>query len=74
MLDATGCRHWASITADSSKMDISTPFFCVFSSSTCRKWSRVGAKAPVFNRGMTYQSDRKDLNKVTEYFVGGGLN
>jgi hypothetical protein len=47
MLDATGCHHWASIATQ-------MPFFCVFSSSTCRKRSRVDAKAPVFNRGMTW--------------------
>ncbi len=25
----------------------------------------------VFNMGMMYQSDGKDLTKLTEYFVGG---
>jgi hypothetical protein len=52
MLDATGCHQWASIAADSSKLEIPTPFFCVFLSPTCRKKSHVDAKAPVFNKGM----------------------
>jgi hypothetical protein len=31
-------------------------FFQVFSSSTCMKRSWVDAKAPVFNRGIAYQT------------------
>jgi hypothetical protein len=50
---------------------INAGFFKFFLSSTCRKRSQVNAKAPVFNKGMTYQSDGKDLTKVAEYFVGG---
>jgi hypothetical protein len=30
----------------------------------------VDAKAAVFNRDMTYQSDGKNLTKVIKYFVG----
>jgi hypothetical protein len=45
-------------------------FFMFFSLSTCKKRLQVNAKAPVFNKGMTYQSDGKDLTKVTKHFVG----
>jgi hypothetical protein len=47
-------------------------FLPVFSSSTCRKRSQVDAKAPVFNRGMTYQLKEKGLTKVSIFFIGGG--
>ncbi len=46
-------------------------FFCIFSSSTCKKRSRDNAKAPVFNKGITYQTKEKGLIKVSIYFVGG---
>ncbi len=40
-------------------------FFRVFSSSTCTKRSQVDAKAPVFNRGITYQTKEEGLIKVS---------
>ena len=40
-------------------------FFRVFSSSTCTKRSQVDAKAPVFNRAITYQMKEKGLIKVS---------
>ncbi len=40
-------------------------FFQVFSSSTCTKRSRVDAKAPVFNKGVTYEMKEKGLVKVS---------
>ncbi len=40
-------------------------FLQVFSSSTCTKRSQVDAKAPVFNRGITYQMKEKGLIKVS---------
>ncbi len=40
-------------------------FFRVFSSSTCTKRLQVDAKAPVFNRGTTYQSKEKGLIKMS---------
>ncbi len=46
-------------------------FFQVFSSSTCTKRSQVNAKAPLFNRGITYQTKEKGLTKVSIEFVGG---
>jgi hypothetical protein len=39
-------------------------FFQVFSLSTCTKRSQVDAKAPGFNRGITYQMKEKGLIKV----------
>ncbi len=46
-------------------------FFQVFSSATCTKRLQVDAKAPVFNRGITYQTKEKGLVKVSTLFVGG---
>ncbi len=40
-------------------------FFQVFSSSTRTKRSQVDAKAPVFNRGIRYQTKEKGLIKVS---------
>ncbi len=40
-------------------------FLQVFSSSTCTKRLQVDAKAPVFNRGITYQTKEKGLIKVS---------
>ncbi len=40
-------------------------FFQVFSSSTCTKRLQVDAKAPVFNKGITYQTKEKGLIKVS---------
>jgi hypothetical protein len=40
-------------------------FFGVFHCQNCRKRSRVNAKTPVFNRGMTYQMKEKGLIKVS---------
>ena len=59
--EATGCRHWVSIAADDSLWTSIRHFFQVFSSSTCYKKDRDDAKAPNNNRGMTYQSNGKEL-------------
>jgi hypothetical protein len=40
-------------------------FFQVLSSSTCTKRSQVNAKAPVFNKGITYQTEERGLIKVS---------
>jgi hypothetical protein len=47
--------------------------FFVFSSSTRRKRLRVDAKAPVFNRGMIYQTKEKGLSKMNIFFVGAAI-
>ncbi len=64
-LEATGHCHQASIAADSCNWSSLTWFFWVFSSSTQTKRSQVNAKAPVFNRGITYQTKEKGLIKVS---------
>ena len=46
-------------------------FFWCFYCQNRRKRSRVDAKNPVFNRGMTYQSKQKGLTKVGIYCIGG---
>ncbi len=51
-LEATGCRHRASIAANSCNRSRICHFF-MFTLSTRRKRLRVDMKAPVFNRGMT---------------------
>ncbi len=42
-----------------------TGFLRVFSLSTCTKRWQVDAKAPVFNRGITYQTKEKGLIKMS---------
>jgi hypothetical protein len=61
LVEATGRHHWASIAANSCNWSHIRHFFLVFSLSTHRKRSRVDAKAPINNRGMTYQTKEKDL-------------
>ncbi len=55
-LEATGCHHWASIMSNNIYW---TWLWCFFSQcfhhQNRRKRSRVDAKTPAFNRGMTYQ-------------------
>ncbi len=64
-LEATGCHHWASIMSDNINQTWLRRFFYVFIIKTEEKRSRVDAKTPVFNRGMTYQMKDKGLTKVT---------
>jgi hypothetical protein len=45
-------------------------FLCFFHCQIVEKRLRVDLKARVFNRGMTYQFEKKDLTEVTDYFVG----
>ncbi len=45
-------------------------FFQVFSSSTHWKGISSDVKTPNNNWGMTYQTDEKHLNNMSEYFVG----
>jgi hypothetical protein len=73
-LDATGRRHWASIMSDNINRTWLRHFFKCFHRQNHRKRSRVDAKTPVFNRGMTYQLKQKGLTKVSIYCIGGGLS
>jgi hypothetical protein len=70
-LEATGCCHWASIMSDNINRTWLRRFFLCFHRQNRRKRSRVDAKTPVFNRGMTYQSKQKGLTKVSIYCIGG---
>ncbi len=65
LLEATKCRHWASIVANRHNRSRMCGFLRVFSSLTRIKTSPVESKAPVFNRGITYQTKEKGLTKVS---------
>ncbi len=69
-LDATRRHHWASIMSNNINQTWLRHFLC-FHRQICRKRSRVDAKTPVFNRGMTHQSKQKGLTKVSIYSIGG---
>ncbi len=62
--EATGCRHWVSIIPDNIVQKWIRHFLC-FHRQNRRKRSRVDAKNPAFNRGMTYQTKEEGLIKVT---------
>jgi hypothetical protein len=64
-LEATGCHHQASIMSNNINRTWLQWFFLYFHRQNRRKRSRVDAKTPVFNRGMTYQSKQKGLIKVS---------
>ncbi len=64
-LEATGCHHWASIMSNNINRTWLRCFCWCFHRQNRRKRSRVDAKTPVFNRGMTYQSKQKGLTKVS---------
>jgi hypothetical protein len=64
-LEATGRHHWESIMSNNINWTWLRRFFWCFHLQNHRKRSRVNAKTPVFNRGMTYQSKQKGLTKVS---------
>ncbi len=64
-LEATGHCHWASIMPNNIHRTWLRCFFWCFHCQNRRKRSRVDAKNPVFNRGMTYQTKEKGLIKVS---------
>ncbi len=65
LLEATGHRHWVSIMSNNMNRIWLRWFFWCFHCQCHWKRSRVDAKTPVFNRGMTYQSKQKGLTKVS---------
>ncbi len=65
-LEATGCCHRASIMPDNIVRTWLRRFFWWFHHQNCRKRSRVDAKNPVFNKGMTYQTKEKGSIKVSK--------
>ncbi len=64
-LEAAWRCHWASIMSNNINRTWLGWFFLCFHCQNRRKRSRVDAKTPVFNRGMTYQSKQKGLTKVS---------
>ncbi len=64
-LEATGCHHRASIMSNNINWTWLRCFFLCFHCQNCRKMSRVNAKTPVFNRGVTYQLKQKGLTKLS---------
>ncbi len=65
LLEATGRRHWVSIMSNNIKPDMAMTVFVWFYRQNCRKRSQVDSKAPVFNRGIAYQTKEKGLTKVS---------
>jgi hypothetical protein len=65
LLDATKRRHRASIVANSCNRSRMCQFFTSFFILNSYKKTQVDAKAPVFNRGITYQTKEKGLIKVS---------
>ncbi len=65
LLEATGCHHRASIMSNNINRTWLQWFFWCFHCQYHRKRSRVDAKTPVFNKGMTYQTKEKGLTKVS---------
>ncbi len=65
LLEVTGCHHWANIMSDNINRTWLRCFFLCFHRQNHRKRSRVDAKMPVFNRGMTYQTKEKGLTKAS---------
>jgi hypothetical protein len=63
LLEATGGRHEMIIMSNNMKPDMAMMFFLCYHCQNCRKRSWVDAKAPVFNRGITYQTKEKGLAK-----------
>ncbi len=64
-LEATGCCHWASIMPKIIVRTWLLGFFWCVHRQNRRKRSRVNAKNPVFNKGMTCQTKEKGLMKVS---------
>ncbi len=64
-LEATGRCHQVSIMSNNINQTWLRCFFWCFHRRNHRKRSRVDAKTPVFNKGMTYQTKEKGLTKVT---------
>ncbi len=66
LLEATGCRHRGIIMYNNMNQTWLRWFFSMcFHCQNRRKRSQVNAKAPVFNRGITYQTKEKGLTKVS---------
>ena len=60
-------HHWASTRSDIALLDTPT---LVVSDISLQKRAPDDMLAPNNNRGMTYQTDEKNLNNMVEYYVG----
>ncbi len=65
LLDATKHRHQVSIATNSCNWSSLPCFFSSFFIVNLYKRSQVNAKAPVFNRGIGYQTKEKGLIQVS---------
>ncbi len=70
LLEATGCCHWASIMSNNINRTWLQRFFLCFHRQNVRKRSRVDAKNPVFNKGMTYQMKENALLRWVYNLLG----
>jgi hypothetical protein len=66
-IKATKRHLWVSTCSNITQPDTPTPVVLDISS---RKRAPVDTLAPNNNRGVTYQTDEKNLNNVIEYSVG----
>ncbi len=65
LLEAIKCHHRVSIAANRHNWSWMCLFFLSFLIDNSYKMSPVESKAPVFNRGITYQTKEKGLTKVS---------
>ncbi len=66
-IKATKCRHRASTPSDRHQSDMPTPISGVY---FIIKSLKKSSSCPDNNSGVTYQTDEKHLNNMSEYFVG----
>ena len=66
-INATKHHHWVSTRSDIAQSN--TPMLIVLDISSGKR-APVDMLAPNNNRGMTYQTDKKNQNKLVEYSVG----
>jgi hypothetical protein len=66
-IKATERRHQASTPSDGHQSDMPTPISGVY---FIVKLLKKSSSCSNNNRGVTYQTDEKHLNNMSEYFVG----
>ncbi len=71
LLEATGCRIRQLLWSDNIKGTYLPQFLLMVYMVNTLKMGAKQKMAPTNNRGMNYQTKEKDLNNLTEYFVGG---
>jgi hypothetical protein len=64
LLEATGCRHWASTCSNKNQLDMPTPVFCgIFHCQIIEKGCKVN-RWPLLTK-----NDEKHFTNLREYFV-----